>query len=147
MARLTFATELDRSFPFMRGEKPSKIQNLLVAPKLKLKYHGGRVRRWCDEMVLDPFWLLPRTMTTPNLDLGEGERFETGNCITIRDGFGGLTIRSRNHDAARLESLLELTEEPRGRAGATDQSEGFHLHLRSESTRPHWPLPSGEWDR
>ena len=71
MARLTFTTELDRSFPFMGGEKPSKTQNLSVTPKLKLKYHGGRVRRWCDEMVLDTEQTAPGLLSS-NLESCQG---------------------------------------------------------------------------
>ena len=39
---------------------------------------------------------------------------------TVGDGFGSLTIRSRNDDTVRLESFPELMEEPRGRGKAAD---------------------------
>lgn len=39
---------------------------------------------------------------------------------TVRDGFGGLTIWPRNDDTVRLESLLELTGEPRGKGKAAN---------------------------
>ena len=64
-------TELDRSFPFMGDVKPSKIQNLSVTPKLKLKYHGGRVRRLCDKMVLDTEQTAPGLLSS-NLESCQG---------------------------------------------------------------------------
>ena len=44
---------------------------------------------------------------------------------TIRNGFRGLTVRSRHDNAVRLESFLELCKEPRGRSETTDEPDGF----------------------
>jgi hypothetical protein len=44
---------------------------------------------------------------------------------TIRNGFRGLTVRSRYDDAIGGKSFLELRKEPRGRGETTDEPNGF----------------------
>ena len=45
----------------------------------------------------------------------------------IRNGFRGLTVRSRHDNTIRFESFLELCKEPWGRGETTDEPDGFDL--------------------
>ena len=55
---------------------------------------------------------------------------------TVCNSFGGLTIRSRNDDAIRGKSFLELRKEPRRRGKAADEPDGFYHTARKSDLIP-----------
>ena len=55
---------------------------------------------------------------------------------TIRNGFRGLTVRSRHDNTIRFESFLKLGKEPWGRGETTDEPDGFDKTSREGDLVP-----------